>query len=241
MTEPVQAKVVAIIPSLNTASTIREVVSEAKKHVHQVIVIDDGSHDSTAELARVAGALVKSHLTNKGYGEAIKSCFKVAGESDADVLVVLDGDGQHRPEEISYLVNPILLGDADLTIGSRFLNDGVRVPRYRRFGINVITSLFNFGSKTKVTDAQSGFRAYHRRIFDTLRLSERGMSVSIETLEKARRKGAVIKEVPISCWYASSTLNLSVVNHGLSVALSVIRLRLKSLFGGKRARASERT
>ena len=230
MTKPVQARVVAVIPSLNTASTIQEVVSEAKKHVNQVIVIDDGSHDSTAEMARVAGALVKSHLTNKGYGEAIKSCFKVAEESDADVLVVLDGDGQHKPEEISYLVTPILRGEADLIIGSRFLGNGVKIPRYRRFGISVITSLFNFGSRTKVTDTQSGFRAYRRNIFETFHLSERGMSVSIEILEKARRKGAVIKEVPVSCLYTSSKFNLKVINHGLDVALSVIRLRLKNLW-----------
>ncbi|MFC1903308.1 glycosyltransferase family 2 protein [Chloroflexota bacterium] len=232
MTKLVQGKIVAVIPSLNTANTIQGIVSEAKKHVNQVIVIDDGSHDTTAEMARAAGALVKSHLINKGYGEAIKSCFKVAEESDADVLVVLDGDGQHKPEEISYLVTPILQGEADLIIGSRFLGNGIKIPRYRRFGINVITSLFNFGSRTKVTDSQSGFRAYHRNIFETIHLSEKGMSVSIETLEKARRKGAVIKEVPVSCLYTSSTLGLKAISHGLSVALSVIRLRLKNLLLG---------
>jgi len=114
------------------------------------------------------------------------------------------------------------------------------MPRYRKFGISVITFLWNFGSEVKVSDAQSGFRAYSKKVFETFPLSEKGMSVSIETLEKARRKGAIIKEVPTSCFYVPSTLNLRAIRHGLSVALSVVRIRLKnslhSLIGGSSAR-----
>lgn len=238
---PAQAKVVAIIPSFNTASTIHEVVSKAKKYVNQVIVVNDSSHDSTVEEARVSGVLVTSHDVNKGYGETIKSCFETAKAEGTDVLVILDGDGQHNPDEIPKLVAPILNQEADLVIGSRFLqleesvatSPQTTMPRYRVFGIKIITFLWNFGSKTKVSDAQSGFRAYRKNAFQYLHLSERGMSVSIETLEKARRKGAVIREVPISCLYAPSTLNLKAINHGLSVALSVIRLRLKNKLFGK--------
>lgn len=246
MPRPTQAKVVAVIPSLNTASTIHEVVSKAKKYVNQVIVIDDGSHDGTAEAARAAGALVKSHSTNRGYGEAIKSCFQAAQASGADVFVILDGDRQHNPDEIPRLVNPVLNQEADVVIGSRFLQSEesmsaepqTMIPKYRAFGIKVITFLWNFGSATKVSDAQSGFRAYSENAFQYLPLSERGMGVSIETLEKARRKGAVIKEVPISCFYAQSTLNLRAISHGIGVALSTVRIRLmnslRSLIRGSR-------
>jgi glycosyltransferase involved in cell wall biosynthesis len=213
------------------------VVSKARKYVDLVVVIDDGSHDGTVEAARVAGAQVINHSTNRGYGEAIKSCFEAAKANAADVLVTLDGDGQHNPDELPLILAPILKGQADLVIGSRFLQptqqtQSTMMPRYRKFGISVITWLWNLGSRTKVSDAQSGFRAYSRELFQNFSLAERGMSISIETLEKARRKKAIIKDVPISCFYGSSTLNLKASKHGISVALSVVRIRLKnSLFG----------
>jgi len=225
-------KVIAAIPCFNTKRSIKDIVSRARKHVDQVIAIDDGSHDGTVGAARAAGAVVISHGQNRGYGKAIKSCFEAARANAADVLVTLDGDGQHNPDEIPKLLAPILRGEADLIIGSRFLNNEVNIPRYRKFGIRVITFLFNLVSRTNVSDAQSGFRAYSRKIFETFPLSEKGMSVSIETLEKARGKAAIIKEVPISCLYTPSTLNLKTIRHGLGVALTVVKLRLKSKIRG---------
>lgn len=223
-----QPKVIAAIPYFNTKRFIKDIVSRAREHADQVIAIDDGSHDGTAEAARAAGALVLSHDQNRGYGKAIQSCFEAARANGADVLVILDGDGQHNPDEIPRLLAPVLRGEADVVIGSRFLTSEVNMPRYRKFGISVITWLFNFGSRTKVSDAQSGFRSYSRKVFETLSLSEPGMSVSIETLDKARKGKAVIKEVPISCFYVPSTLNLKATRHGFSVALSVVRIRLKN-------------
>jgi glycosyltransferase involved in cell wall biosynthesis len=220
-------KVIAAIPCYNTEPSIADVVSAARKHTDQVLVIDDGSRDGTAEVARAAGAVVICHGINKGYGEAVKTCFQAAKTNGADILVTIDGDGQHNPEEIPLLFAPIVEGKADIVIGSRFLASEVNMPRYRRFGIGVITFLFNFGSRIKVSDAQSGFRAYSKKMIDTLLLSDTGMSISIESLEKARLNGAIIKEVPISCFYIPSTLNFNAIKHGLGVALSVIRIRLK--------------
>jgi len=226
-----RAKVIAAIPCFNTEPFITDVVSKARKYVDQVIVTNDGSHDGTAEVARAAGALVINHSTNRGYGEAIKSCFEAAKSNGAHILITLDGDGQHNPDEIPQLLAPILKEKADLVIGSRLLTSHVNMPRYRRFGITVITLLFNLGSRIKVSDAQSGFRAYSRKLLENFPLSEKGMSISIETLEKARRKGAIIKEVPICCRYTPSTLNLNAIRHGITVAFSVARIRLKnSLF-----------
>lgn len=232
-----QPKIITAIPCFNTEVSIVKVVCEAQKHGDEVIVVDDGSHDNTAKVAREAGARVISHSRNRGYGEAVKSCIEVAKESDADILVILDGDGQHDPDEIGRLVSPILRGEADMVIGSRFLNDVVSMPRYRWFGITVITWLFNLGSSTKVSDAQSGFRAYRKGVFQNFSLAERRMGISIEILEKARREGAIIKEIPISCTYVDSVLSLGAIMHGLSVALSVVRIRLKnSLFENGRER-----
>ena len=154
-----------------------------------------------------------------------------ARASDAEVMVILDGDGQHNPDEIPQFLASIQAG-ADLVIGSRFLANKNNIPGYRRFGIGFITSLWNFGSRIHVSDSQSGFRAYHRRLFENLTLTEKGMSVSIEIIEKARRQGAVIAEVPISCRYPVSRMNLPAIKHGLSVALSVVRVRLKNTRGG---------
>ena len=223
----VTPNIVACIPCLNTEPFIGDVVLRSMKYVDQVVVVNDGSDDGTAETAKTAGAVVTNHCSNRGYGEAIKSCLAAAKGTAADVLVTIDGDGQHDPDEIPRVVSPIVGGEADIVIGSRFITKEHSMPRYRRFGIAAITFLWNFGSKVKVTDTQSGFRAYSRAMIEDLALSEKGMAVSIEILEKARRKGAVIKEVPISCRYDHRTINAGACKHGAAVALGVVRIRLR--------------
>jgi len=231
ISQKTRPKVIATIPCFDTGSVIADVVLRTSKYVDRVVVIDDGSRDGTAAAARGAGALVVSHGSNRGYGEAIKSCFEVGRQERADVLVILDGDNQHNPDDIQHLLEPILRGEADLTIGSRFLGHDLKIPAYRRFGIGVITGLWNFGSRIKVSDTQSGFRAYSRQFFLDLPLSAKGMSVSIEILENARSMGVVIKEVPISCFYQSSAPSLRAFKQGLGVAFSVIRYRLSGRQG----------
>ncbi len=127
-------RVIAAIPSLNTESAIGEVVAKARRHVDQVIVINDGSHDGTAEKAAAAGATVINHQATKGYGEAIKSCFEVAKASEADFLVILDGDGQHNPDEIPKLLDPVIKGEADKTgvlfdLAGKVISKNVTVPK----------------------------------------------------------------------------------------------------------------
>jgi len=223
-------KIIAAIPCFNTESSIEELSVRARTYVDQVVVVDDGSRDGTATAARAAGAFVKSHGKNGGYGEALKSCFEAAISHSADVLVILDGDGQHNPDEIPKLLTPVVNQEADLVIGSRFLQSArqTSMPRYRAFGINVITFLFNIASRKKVSDAQSGYRAYSKRVFEDFILTEKGMGISVETLEEAIKKGVNITEVPISCFYVQSRLSWEAIKHGLSVALSVIRIRFKN-------------
>lgn len=230
-----RVKVIAAIPCFNTERTIGEVVSRTSKYVDKVIVVNDGSVDSTAEKARASGATVINHPENRGYGETTKSCFEAAKAEGTDVLVIFDGDGQHDPDDIPMLLAPILSGKAEVVIGSRFLDGKTEIPKCRKIGIQAITFLYNFASKTKVSDSQSGFRAYNRKIIENLPLSEKGMSVSIEILEEARRRGAVISEVPITCRYFSSNFNLGAVKHGLSVVLPLFKIRLRGrLFARKK-------
>lgn len=222
-------RVIATIPCFNTERSIGGVVSRAGKYVDQVIVIDDGSVDETGRKARAAGAMVISHSVNGGYGEAIRSCFEAGKANGADILVTLDGDGQHNPDEIQKVVAPILNKEADIVIGSRFLNKQVNIPRYRRFGIKVITFLFNFGSKVKVQDAQSGYRAYSRQALNAISATGADMSISVETLIQARAAGLRITEIATSCRYHPHSSSKNPVIHGLGVALSVVTLRLKRL------------
>jgi len=225
-------KTIAAIPCFNEEAFIGEIVRQASRHVDQVIVVNDGSRDGTAKVAAAAGATVISHEANRGYGAAIESCFKAARTNGTNIMVTLDGDNQHTPEEIDAVIAPIAKGEADLVIGSRFLQPSqhVNAPLSRKLGINAITWLFNFGSRAKVSDAQSGFRAYGREVIDAIRVTKTGMAASIEVLAKAREDGFVICEVPISCRYDSQSSTQNPLSHGVGVAFAVIEFRLRSVW-----------
>lgn len=222
-------RIAVAIPCFNEARFIADVVTRARKYVPEVIVVDDGSTDGTAEVAAKAGATVIEHSRQKGAGVATKTCFLAALERGVDILVTIDGDGQHDPDDLPALLAPALEG-ADIVIGARFLRPGYVVPRYRKFGIDVITWLFNFGSKVKVTDSQSCYRAYSRRAVKNLIPTEPGFSFSIQTLVEARRLGLRIAEAPVACVYHEFGSTKNPVVHGLSVALSVVRVRAAGAF-----------
>lgn len=233
-TQQTHVKIIATIPCWNEERFIGDVVSKTRKYVDQVIVVNDGSHDSTAEVAQAAGASVINHERNEGAGAATKSGFKTAKAKAADVLVTLDGDGQHNPDELRQVLTPILNGEADLVIGSRFLQltkstQQTNMPGYRKFGIDVITWLFNMGSKVKVSDSQSCFRAHSRRLLDALNITENGFGFSVQVLTQARAKGFSIKEVPITCFYHSEGSTMNPVRHGFGVAFTIVKLRFKDL------------
>jgi len=223
-------KIIAAIPCLNEGQFIGDIVTRSRKYVDTVIVIDDGSTDNTTEVAKAARAEVIRHETRQGAGAATRSAFEAAKAYNADVLVTLDGDGQHNPDEIPQVLAPILCGEADLVIGSRFLLQNIKkVPKYRKFGIDIITWLYNLGSKKKVSDSQSCFRAYSRKSLEAVSITENGFSFSVEVLIQARKKGFVITEVPTSCVYHSQGSTINPLTHGLGVAWNVVKHRLKSL------------
>ena len=224
-----QPFVVVGIPAFNEEKSIAAVVIEAQKFAHKVIVCDDGSTDLTAEIADHLGADVIKHRRNLGYGASIKTLFKRANDLSADVLVTLDADGQHDPREVPEVINPILNGEADLVIGSRFIdvNGTAEMPAYRRIGAQLITMLVNGSSKNGISDAQSGFRAYGRQALERLAFSEAGMGASVEILLKASKENLKIYEVPCSCKYNNGDVETSSENpihHGMGVVASIIRL-----------------
>lgn len=220
--------VVVGIPAFNEEKTIAKVVFLASKYADKVLVCDDGSRDLTAEIASCLGAEVIWHERNMGYGAALRSLFKRAVELDCDVLVTLDGDGQHDPSEISKVIKPIIDGEADIVVGSRFLetSSAAEMPSYRRLGVKVITKAANGYAKYGINDTQCGFRAYSRKALEKLSFIENGMGASIEILVNAEKSGLRIVEVPVSCSYSrelkASTHNP--VRHGAELIMTLIRL-----------------
>lgn len=225
--------IVAAIPAFNEEKTIAKLVLEAQKHVDVVLVCDDGSEDMTAEIAERLGADVIKHEKNLGYGAAIKTLFTMAKEVNADVLVTLDGDGQHDPNQIPIVIKPVLQNGMDIVIGSRFLEPEKEngVPKYRRWGIKVITKLTGVASNHKFSDAQSGFRVYSRKAIEGLNLFENGMGVSVEALLDAKKQGFRIAEVPTQIHYEGleKTSKNGPVEQGTSVIMSIIRLVVEDM------------
>ncbi len=223
MTVEDRPRVIIAIPCFNEERFIGSVVAKATRYGEKVIVVDDGSTDESAEIARVAGATIYQHEYNQGYGAAICSALDQGRCEKADVLVILDGDGQHDPKEIPHLIQPILDGEADVVVGSRFLNKENRSPLYRRLGQRVLTLFTNVGSGHKVSDSQSGCRAYSLRALQELVLTERGMAISSEMQFAIQKSGLRVAEVPIDVLYEDKAKR-SPVGHGANVLTRVLVL-----------------
>ncbi len=213
----------ACIPAYNEESHIENLVKSAKNHVDQVIVCDDGSTDDTASIAKKAGATVISHKENQGYGAAIISLFDYARKNNAEIMITIDGDGQHNPDQIPLLLDTITQHNVDVVIGSRFLNQNTKTPGYRKRGIKIITSAANYGTDLKVSDSQSGFRAYSKNAIDAIHPTEEGMSVSTEILLKISNKGLSLAEIPITISYDDDTSEYNPISHGITVLANTIK------------------
>ena len=194
-------QVVAVVPAYNEEIAIGSVVLGALSSVDEVIVVDDCSRDRTYELAKRAGARVIRMPENGGKAKALITGLREAERSGCQVAVMLDGDGQHRVEDIEAVVQPVLDGEADLVIGSRFLGEQSGIPRYRVFGQRVINSLSNVSSKVDVTDSQSGMRALSRKALRSLNFRSEGYNVESDMITHFSDLGLAITEVPIHVRY----------------------------------------
>lgn len=219
-------RVIVAIPAYNEEVAVGSVVLRSLKYADKVIVIDDGSKDKTAEIARLAGAEVIVHKTNEGKGAGIRDAFSYAKKANAEILVLIDGDGQHNADEIPLLLAPIMTGEADVVNGSRFVNgNGHNVPKYRRVGQEVLTAATNTGTKMRITDSQNGFRAFSKKTFDCFSFHQNGMAIESEMLMDAAGANFTIKEVPINVRYdVAKPSTYNPVSHGFSVLGNVIGL-----------------
>ena len=217
-------KIIVGIPAFNEEKNIAVVIIQLKKIVDKIIVCNDGSTDLTSKIAEELGVIVINHEKNLGYGAAIRSIFLKSKDLDGDILVTFDADGQHRVDDINKVINPIINGKSDLVIGSRFLDESEKeVPRYRKVGIKVITKITNATIKKQLTDSQSGFRAYSKKVLTELNPSDAGMGISTEILIKASSKNFRISEVPIKITYSGDTSTHNPISQGSSVIISTIK------------------
>ena len=217
-------KIIVGIPAYNEEKNIATIITKLADITDTIIVCNDGSSDLTLDIAKKMGVSVINHEKNLGYGAAIRSIFLKAKEMNGDVLVTFDADGQHRIEDIENVIKPIIKQEADLVIGSRFLDESEKeIPQYRKVGIKVITKITNSSIKEQLTDSQSGFRAYSKKVIAELNPSELGMGISTEILIKASSKNFRITEVPIKILYTGDTSTHNPVSHGSSVILSTIK------------------
>ena len=217
-------KIVVGIPAFNEEENIGKIIAKLKKITNEIIICNDNSTDSTKEIAEQMGVIVVNHERNLGYGAAIKTIFLKAREVDADILVTMDGDGQHRIEDLKTITKPILEKQSDIVIGSRFLEDKEKnIPKYRKIGIKAITKLANISLENPITDSQSGFRSYSKKAIEEITPSENGMGISNEILIKASKLGMKILEVPIEVLYDGDTSTHNPVSHGVSVILSTLK------------------
>jgi glycosyltransferase involved in cell wall biosynthesis len=215
--------ITAIIPAFNEELSIGSVVLRAKKHADIVLVIDDGSIDRTCEVARLAGAEVIQHHRNIGKGAALKTGFEHAGLSGAKVIVILDSDGQHNPEEIPRLVAPILADKADLVNGSRYIHNSKKdIPFYHRIGWYLLDTVTNINSRLHITDTQSGFRAFSSSTLPVFRFNTKGLGIESEMLIDAANAGFRIKEVEIGFNHDMDSSTGHTVSHGLRVFMKVL-------------------
>jgi len=216
-------KITIGIPAYNEEKNIASIITKLKNITDSIIVCDDGSSDMTSEISKNLGAVVISHKKNMGYGAAIRTIFQKSVELDSDILVTFDADGQHRIDDVNKILQPLKNNEADIVIGSRFLNNESKVPNYRKIGIKVITQVTNASLKKKLTDSQSGFRAYNKQALTQISPSEMGMGISTEILIKASSKGLRIVEIPITILYHNNASTHNPVSHGTSVLVSTIK------------------
>ena len=212
------------IPAFNEESCLGDVIAEAKKHADSVVVCDDGSSDNTSKIAVSNGAKLIRHETNLGKGAAMKSLFDYAKNHNADLVVMIDGDGQFKANEIPLLIKPILNG-YDIVIGNRFSKNS-EMPNYRAFGNKVLDKMTNIAADLPFEDTQSGFRSYSKKAINSISVQSSGFGSDAEILVNAAQKDLKITDVPVSVLYntGTKTSTKNPVSHTTEVVLSLIEL-----------------
>lgn len=198
-------KIFVVIPAFNEEKTLGEVLREVKKFTNNIIVVNDGSRDSTEEIAKREDAITISHFINRGLGAALGTGIEAALFLGARYIITFDADGQHRAEDIPRLVEASEAG-YDVVIGSRLINpDGMPLVRRLANWIGNMVTYFLFG--VWVTDSQSGLRLFTTDAAKSLKLKSNRMEVSSEFIKEIKRNNFKFKEIPIQAIYTDYSLS----------------------------------
>ena len=229
-------RVCVVIPAFNEGRHVADVVTRVALAGHVVLVVDDGSHDDTPTEAGRAGAVVVSHLVNRGKGAAIRTAFQWVVEHGFDAALFLDADGQHLPEEVPRFVQEYEKTRPDLIVGSR-MHDWTGMPAVRKLSNTVSSKLVSLLAGTRVTDSQSGYRLLSADLIGTLTAhGGQGFDFESEMIIDAVRGGFAYAEVPISCVYADEKSYYHPIRDGLGFVSLVSRKGLSLVMGRIRGR-----
>lgn len=190
-----------VIPAYNESGCVGGVIRRVMERYQNVIVVDDGSADSTAEEARSAGAIVLTHHINRGQGAALKTGIDFALECNADIIVTFDSDGQHRLEDVEALIEPVRTGGYDVALGSRFLNTGTKVPFVRLLTLKLGVLFTRLVSQIRVTDTHNGLRALSGKAARLIQIRQDRMAHASEILDEISRLKLRFCEVPTRILY----------------------------------------
>ncbi|NPV30415.1 MAG: glycosyltransferase family 2 protein [Firmicutes bacterium] len=223
-----KTRVLAIVPAYNEEKTVGEVVRELKLQGVDVLVVNDGSQDRTGEAAAAAGAEVVNLPFNLGIGGAVQTGYRYAATYNYDIAVQVDGDGQHDPACLDQLLRPLLAGEADLVLGSRFLGSaGYRVPLLRRLGMLVFTSIISLLYKRLITDTTSGYRAANKELIHLFAQEYPTDYPEVEVLAQLCFLKKRLKEVPVRMLeraHGSSSITLGrSLYYMLKVSLAIFK------------------
>lgn len=218
-------KVYIVIPAYNESATVGSIVKKSKKFGN-VIVVDDCSKDDTYHIAKKSGAIVIRHKVNMGYGKALKDGMNEALRRCAECIITIDADGQHDPDDIPRLIKEIENG-YDIVAGSRFLG-GKQWSSWRRmYAIRLLALQARIMSGVRLTDIQSGFRAYRSHVLKSIKIEDYGMGFSVEVPIKAKKRGYRFTEVPIRIEKPHAIKNLyTVLRQGIGVGIAIIKYSL---------------
>jgi glycosyltransferase involved in cell wall biosynthesis len=222
MSKLFQPKILVAMPAYNEEKYIGSLVLKAQRCADEVLVVDDGSKDGTSETAMLAGATVIRYEENRGKGAAIQRILAEARKRNPDIVVLLDADSQHDPEDIPFLIEPISRG-FDIVIGSR-VRQRSNIPPYRRFGQRVLSYLSSVLSGEMVEDSECGFRALSPKAVAKLELRQNGFAIEAEMISIATEKGLAITEVPISALYTKDGSTMNPVRHGFGVLTNILKM-----------------
>jgi hypothetical protein len=225
-------KVAVVIPAYNEQDSLAQVLVRIPQQVcgvdTQVLVVDDGSRDATGDIARAHGAAIARHVINRGGGAALRTGYRLTADSGALVVVTLDADGQHLPEEMSRLVQPVLDGEVDVAHGSRVLGHAEPNHYARELGIVFFNKLVSFITRTKVSDCSNGYRAVRASVLPQLVLRQEQFHTS-EFLIEAIKRGVPAREVPVTVARRlhGHSKKPAVFRYGLGFANAIVRAWLR--------------